>query len=137
MATYENQEDPKIQGVNTDLFNDTLENQETRDIEMTDREKDAKERDNDAYNPENFIKIRHIRRYKASILAECVPGNNVNQKLDAINSMIYKDDHFIGSKITYYNNKKYVIAIFGTKDAMLKHVRKSFLKIMTSHLAQF
>jgi hypothetical protein len=66
----------------------------------------------------SWVEVSKIRRYKAAILAENVPGENQSLKLNNVNSKISNIQDFMGSRITYFQNKRYVTTTFGKKESM-------------------
>src|SRR5215211_4887593 len=65
-----------------------------------------------------WITVSRIRRYRASIAAENVEGDNYTKKIKNVNAKISGLDDFMGCKITYIQNKAHICAIFGQKTTM-------------------
>ena len=67
----------------------------------------------------DWIEISKIRRYKAIIAAENVEGDTYTKKVNNVNKKISHLDDFMGTRISYIQNKAHVCATFGQKEAML------------------
>src|SRR5688572_12777377 len=58
-----------------------------------------------------WITVSKIRRYRASIAAENVEGDNYTKKIKNVNAKISGLDDFMGSKITYIQSKAHICTI--------------------------
>ena len=71
------------------------------------------------YEGPEWVNVTRIRRYKASIAAENVEGDTYTKKVNNVNKKISHLDDFMGTRISYIQNKAHVCATFGQKEAML------------------
>jgi len=111
-------------------FTQELVNQEQTAQQVQDKQNnpqsDANERGDDEIVDEEmeedkepeWITVSRIRRYRASIAAENVEGDNYTKKIKNVNAKISGLDDFMGCKITYIQNKAHICAIFGQKTTM-------------------
>ena len=67
-----------------------------------------------------WIEVRNIRRYKATIAATNVAGDTFAKKINNVSQKINHVEDYMGCKIIYIQNKAHVSATFGRKDAMEK-----------------
>ena len=70
-------------------------------------------------DPEEWVEVKGIRRYKATIPAENVPGDNFSKKITNVNGAISKVKDFMGSKVMYLYNKAHICVVFGKKESGL------------------
>jgi hypothetical protein len=65
-----------------------------------------------------WIEVKNIRRYKATIAAANVPEDTFAKKINNINQKIGHLEDFMGCRIIYVQNKAHVSATFRRKEAM-------------------
>ena len=67
------------------------------------------------YEGPEWVNVTRIRRYKATIAAENVEGDTFAKKVTNVNKKISHIEDFMGSRVTYIQNKAQVYAVYEKK----------------------
>ena len=63
-----------------------------------------------------------IRRYKAIVNIKDISGISIGQKLKKVQNAVNDIDEFMGTQIHFYGKEQFVMAEFGKKRMLNRHV---------------
>jgi hypothetical protein len=110
--------DPSIHA--TPVLNYTTNDQIVNDTEMGDYNTNGNEEIRETGDPNyNWITIANkIRRYKAIINVKELNAKTISLKQKAVLEAVGDIENFMGTKLHFYKSEQYIMAEFGSKEAM-------------------